>query len=107
MSQKGQMIHLETSQKCHLETSQKCQKEKTQMKKKIIVFICIVIGVIFIMPSRTLAEENITQEDIIKQQQDTLNISDFINDAKKYCSDSFEEVNFGELFNMALTRKYR
>lgn len=77
------------------------------MKKKIIIFICITVGILFILPSRTLAEEKITQEDIIRQQQDSLNISNFINEAEKYSDEVFEDIDFNELFNMALTRKYR
>ena len=76
------------------------------MIKKIIVLIVIIVGILFIMPSKPLAE-SITQDDIIQNQQESLNISNFINEAKKYSNNVFEDVDFNELFKSAISRKLR
>lgn len=48
------------------------------------------------------AEKNMSQEDILSSQQDSLNISGFIKEAQKYTQDTFEDLNVSELFSSAI-----
>lgn len=67
--------------------------------KKIIILILI----IFLMyPSFCFAEE-ISEEEIINSQKSSINISKFIEEAKKYTSDVFENTDYNELLNSAIT----
>ena len=65
------------------------------MKKTyIIIFILIVI---LLLPNYTYANnetEEISSEEIISSQKETLNISKFLEEAKKYTIDSFEDLNY-------------
>ena len=67
--------------------------------KKIVILILI----IFLMyPSFSYAEE-ISQEEIINSQKASINISKFIEEAKKYTSDAFQNTDYNELLNSAIT----
>ena len=67
--------------------------------KKIIILILI----IFLMyPSFSYAEE-VSQEEIINSQKSSINISKFIEEAKKYTSNVFENTDYNELLNSAIT----
>ena len=67
--------------------------------KKIVILILI----IFLMyPSFSYAEE-VSQDEIINSQKSSINISKFIEEAKKYTSDVFENTDYNELLNSAIT----
>ena len=67
--------------------------------KKIIILVLI----IFLMyPSFGFAEE-ISEEEIINSQKSSINISKFIEEAKKYTSDVFENTDYNELLSSAIT----
>lgn len=73
------------------------------MKKRWKIFILIVMF-LFVMPIISLAEgEEPTQEEILKSQQDSLNISGFLEEAKKYTQDTFEDIDINDLFTAAIT----
>ena len=76
------------------------------MKKTyIIIFILIVI---LLLPNYTYANnetEEISSEEIISSQKETLNISKFLEEAKKYTIDSFEDLNYEELLSSAIKGK--
>ena len=76
------------------------------MKKTyIIIFILIVI---LLLPNYTNANnetEEISSEEIISSQKETLNISKFLEEAKKYTIDSFEDLNYEELLSSAIKGK--
>ena len=67
--------------------------------KKIIILILIVF---LLYPSICFAEE-ISEEEIINSQKSSINISKFIEEAKKYTSDVFENTDYDELLNLAIT----
>lgn len=77
--------------------------------KKIIILVLI----IFLMyPSFCFAEDistkdisikDISQEEIIDSQKSSVNISKFIEEAKKYTSDVFENTDYNELLSSAIT----
>ena len=67
--------------------------------KKIIILILIVF---LLYPSICFAEE-ISEEEIINSQKSSINISKFIEEAKKYTSDVFENTDYDELLNSAIT----
>ena len=72
--------------------------------KKIVKFIFLIFIFVFILPTICLASETDTsQEEILESQQDSLNISSFLEEAQKYTEDTFEDIDIGELFTSAIT----
>lgn len=72
------------------------------MKNKLIGTIIILILIFIFLPHSSLASE-VSQDEIIESQKETLNITKFIEEAKKYTSQVFEDVNYGELLNSAIS----
>ena len=69
------------------------------MKIKILLLLIIIC-----IPTISLAQtETIEQSEILESQQKTLNISSFIEEAKKYSSNVYKDIDFNELFNYAIT----
>ena len=69
------------------------------MKIKILLLLIIIC-----IPTISLAQtETIEQSEILESQQETLNISSFIEEAKKYSSNVYKDIDFNELFNSAIT----
>lgn len=73
------------------------------MKKQWKIFILIIVF-LSIIPIISLAQEGEepSQEEILKSQQDSLNISGFLEEAKKYTQDSFEDIDINDLFTSAI-----
>lgn len=72
--------------------------------KKILL---IVLLLLYFIPNLVYAtEESLSQEDIIKSQQESLDINSFIEEADKYTKDVYQDIDMGELFSSAITRKY-
>lgn len=69
------------------------------MKIKILLLL-IIICISTISLAQT---ETIEQSEILESQQKTLNISSFIEEAKKYSSNVYKDIDFNELFNSAIT----
>ena len=67
--------------------------------KKIIILVLI----IFLMYPSFCFAEDISQEEIIDSQKSSINISKFIEEAKKYTSDVFENTDYNELLSSAIT----
>lgn len=75
------------------------------MRKIFIIFGMILI-VLFASPHISYAEEETVSTDaILESQQDSLNISSFLKEAKKYTSSIYEDIDMNELFTSALTGK--
>lgn len=69
------------------------------MKIKILLLLIIIC-----IPTISLAQtETIEQSEILESQQETLNISSFIEEAKKYSANVYKDIDFNELFNSAIT----
>ena len=69
------------------------------MKIKILLLLIIIC-----IQTISLAQtETIEQSEILESQQKTLNISSFIEEAKKYSSNVYKDIDFNELFNSAIT----
>ena len=70
------------------------------MKKRKFCLKLIILTVffVFIGTSNTLANETST-EDILESQKDSLNISGFLEEADKYTSDLYGDMDVGEIFN--------
>lgn len=73
------------------------------MKKRKFCLKLIILTVffVFIGTSNTLANETST-EDILESQKDSLNISGFLEEADKYTSDLYRDMDVGEIFNKAI-----
>ena len=72
------------------------------MKKAIVLFL-----IMFVMyPTRSISKENTTievsQTEILSSQKDAVNISKFVDEAKKYTKDVYEDIDFNQLLNSAL-----
>lgn len=70
------------------------------MKKIVTIFILLVH---ILYPSFCYAEEDFSQEEILASQKESISISKFIEEAKKYTSDVFEDTDYNELLNSAIT----
>ena len=69
------------------------------MKIKILLLLIIIC-----IQTISLAQtETIEQSEILESQQETLNISSFIEEAKKYSANVYKDIDFNELFNLAIT----
>lgn len=73
------------------------------MKKRFKIFLIVFLFVFFISPISYAEEETASQEEILSSQKDSLNISSFIKEAQKYTTDTFEELDLGNLFSSAVT----
>lgn len=70
------------------------------MKKCILVFIIMIC----LIPSIVNASgEDISQDEIIESQQESLNINSFIKEAEKYTKDVYNDIDIGELFTSAIS----
>ena len=72
------------------------------MKNKLL-FLFITLMLLFIFLPQISLAESISQEDIISSQEESLNISGFINEAKKYTSNVFEDVDYNKLLTSAIS----
>ena len=71
---------------------------------KHIFYFSVHALIIICIPTISLAQtETIEQSEILESQQKTLNISSFIEEAKKYSSNVYKDIDFNELFNSAIT----
>lgn len=74
--------------------------------KKIKIILNLVLIILLLYPSGCNAENETTevsQEKIIQTQKDSVNISKFIEEAKRYTSNVFDDIDFSELLNSAIT----
>lgn len=71
--------------------------------KKIIILLFLTFVIIF--PNISFAEntsEELTHEEIITSQKSSLNIGKFLEEAKKYTADTFEDLDYDELLSSAM-----
>lgn len=73
------------------------------MKRRFMMFLIAFLFMFFISPISYAEEEPASQEEILSSQQDSLNISSFIKEAQKYTTDTFEDLDLGNLFSSAIT----
>lgn len=76
--------------------------------KKIIFFYLIIINIMLIIPENSVygaddTESEVSEEEILKTQQDNLNIDDFIKEADTYTKNVYEDIDMGELFTSAIS----
>ena len=81
--------------------------KKIIKKILLILFMLLILAIFFpqhkIYGVNELAEEQISQEDILQSQQDNLEIDSFIKEADKYTLEVYEDIDIGELFSSAIT----
>ena len=68
--------------------------------KKIVMIITFIA--VLISSNISYAD---TQDELLKSQQDSLNISSFLKEVEKYTSSIYEDTNVKDMFNLALTGK--
>ena len=68
--------------------------------KKIVMIITFIV--VLISSNISYAD---TQDELLKTQQDSLNISSFLKEVEKYTSSIYEDINVKDMFNLALTGK--
>lgn len=78
------------------------------MKQKIImILIAFLIFFSILLYSKpiygTEEQTNVSKEEILQGQQETLGISSFIQEAQKYTKNTFEDLNMGDFFSSAIT----
>ena len=72
------------------------------MKK--VLKICLIFIIMFVGKEIYAQENNTSSNDeILKQQQQELGISDFIEKSKEYTKDNLDGIDIGEIFNSAIT----
>ena len=74
--------------------------------RKIKIILNLILIILLLYPSGCNAENETTevsQEKIIQTQKDSVNIGKFIEEAKKYNSNVFDDIDFSELLNSAIT----
>ena len=76
------------------------------MKRNIIIFLIAFIFILSLFCNSQIVyatEDTASQEEILESQQDSLNISSFIEEAQKYTEETFEDLDMGEIFSSAIT----
>ena len=68
--------------------------------KKIVMIITFIA--VLISSNISYAD---TQDELLKSQQDSLNISSFLKEVEKYTSSIYEDINVKDMFNLSLTGK--
>lgn len=68
--------------------------------KKIVMIITFIA--VLISSNISYAD---TQDELLKSQQDSLNISSFLKEVEKYTNSIYEDINVKDMFNLALTGK--
>lgn len=77
------------------------------MKKYWKMFL-VIFAFMILIPNYSMGTENeeaVSQEEILKSQQDSLGISSFVKEAQKYTQNTFEDIDINELFTQAITGK--
>ena len=77
---------------------------KVYQKKKKCLILIILLFLLFI-PNVSYAEESITTDEILEEQQESLNISSFLKEADKYTGSVYEDIDIRELFKSAIAGK--
>ena len=67
-------------------------------------FLFIVSIIFTIYPISYVRAESLTQQ-MIKEEQETFGISDFVKETDKYTNDFFEDINISEVLNSAINGK--
>lgn len=67
--------------------------------KKIIILILL----IFLLYPSSCFGQDVTQQEIIDSQKSSINISKFIEEAKRYTSSVFQNTDYNELLNSAIS----
>lgn len=79
-----------------------------KVKKYVFkVSLFFIIFFLFLNTNQTFADEEDLTGDILTEQKASLDISGFLEKAKKYTVDTFKDTNYTEILNSALVRKYR
>ena len=67
-------------------------------------FLLILFLILTIYPISYVRAENLTQQ-MIKEEQDTFGISDFVKETDKYTNDFFDDINVSDVLNSAINGK--
>lgn len=67
-------------------------------------FLLIIFIIFTIYPISYVRAENLTQQ-MIKEEQNTFGISDFVKETNKYTNDFFDDINVSDVLNSAINGK--
>lgn len=67
-------------------------------------FLLIILIIFTIYPISYVRAENLTQQ-MIKEEQNTFGISDFVKETNKYTNDFFDDLNVSDVLNSAINGK--
>ena len=70
------------------------------MKNKILVLVVLLL---MLFTNISNASDELSQEEIMESQQESLHIDDFIEEAGKYTQDIYSDIDMSELFSSAIT----
>ena len=70
-----------------------------RLKRKIVLVLIIIIGFIL---SATYSYCTEIDDETMKSQQDTFGITSFIENAKQYTGEFFEDIDIKDVFNSAV-----
>ena len=68
--------------------------------KKILILVMLML---MLFTNISNASDELSQEEIMESQQESLNIDDFIEEADKYTQDIYSDIDMSELFSSAIT----
>ena len=68
--------------------------------KKLLILVVILL---MLFTNISNASEELSQEEIMKSQQESLHIDDFIEEADKYAQDVYSDIDISDLFSSAIT----
>lgn len=68
--------------------------------KKILILVMLML---MIFTNISNASDELSQEEIMESQQESLHIDDFIEEAGKYTQDIYSDIDMSELFSSAIT----
>lgn len=68
--------------------------------KKILILVMLML---MLLTNISNASDELSQEEIMESQQESLNIDDFIEEADKYTQDIYSDIDMSELFSSAIT----
>lgn len=69
----------------------------------LIILVLLTLSINIPVLATDSTEDELTQEEVLESQQESLNIDDFIEEAEKYTEDIYSDIDIGDLFTSAIS----